>query len=99
VKTWRGRPATNSSGSDNLLARVWALISLKYILFGVQHCSKRDASTLIVLRAFICQIDARGLGDKSTREVIAVRSGPDTVPASWYHRAIHTGSIPSQNVR
>jgi hypothetical protein len=26
MKTWRGRPATNSSGSDNLLARVWALV-------------------------------------------------------------------------
>ena len=39
MKTWHGRPATNSSGSDNLLAGVWALVSCKYSLFGVQHSS------------------------------------------------------------
>jgi hypothetical protein len=43
VKTWRGKPGTNSSGSDNLLAGVWALVSCKYSLFGVQHNSERDA--------------------------------------------------------
>jgi hypothetical protein len=46
VKTWRGRPATDPSGSDNLLAGVWALVSRRYSLFGVQHSSERDASTL-----------------------------------------------------
>jgi hypothetical protein len=40
VKTWRGRPATNSSGSDNLLARVWAPISWKYSLFGMGEESR-----------------------------------------------------------
>ena len=44
MKTWRGRPATDSSGSDNLLAGVWALVSCKYSLFGVRHSSERDAS-------------------------------------------------------
>jgi hypothetical protein len=42
VKNWRGRPGINSSGSDNLLAGVWALVSCKYSLFGVQHNSERD---------------------------------------------------------
>jgi hypothetical protein len=39
VKTWRGRPEANSSGSDNLLTGVWAPVSCKYSLFGVQHSS------------------------------------------------------------
>jgi hypothetical protein len=37
VKTWRERPATNPSGSDNLLAEVWALISPKYSLFKARR--------------------------------------------------------------
>ena len=52
MKTWRGRPATDSSGSDNLLAGVWALVSCKYSLFGVRHSSERDASTLTVLCSY-----------------------------------------------
>jgi hypothetical protein len=64
VKTWRGRPATDSSGSDNLLFGVWALVSCKYTLFGVRHSSERDASTLTVLCAFIRKSNARWPGDK-----------------------------------
>jgi len=43
MKIWRGRPATNPSGSDNLLAEVWAPISWKYSLFGAQHSSNHAA--------------------------------------------------------
>ncbi len=67
MKTWRGRPATNPSGSDNLLARVWALVSSKYSLFGVRRSSERDASTLTVLRAFIRKINACWRGDVAVK--------------------------------
>jgi hypothetical protein len=30
IKTWRRRPATNPSGSDDLLTKVYALVSWKY---------------------------------------------------------------------
>jgi hypothetical protein len=43
VKTRRGRPAANPSGSDNLLAGVWALVSCKYSLFGVQRGFEAEA--------------------------------------------------------
>jgi hypothetical protein len=39
VKTWRGRPVISPSDSDNLLTGVWALVSSKYSLFGVQYSS------------------------------------------------------------
>ena len=40
-KTWRRRPATNPSGSDNLLIEVCALLSWKYSLFWKQHGPSR----------------------------------------------------------
>ena len=44
MKTWLGRPATNSSGSDNLLTEVCALFSWKYSLFWAGKAT--DSRTL-----------------------------------------------------
>jgi hypothetical protein len=66
VKTWRGRPATNSSGSDNLLARVWALVSCKYSLFGVQHSSGHPRPD----RSRLCRLEFQ-----KPRTILATASG------------------------
>jgi len=66
VKTWRGRPATNSSGSDNLLAGVWALVSCKYSLFGVQHSSGHSRPD----RSRLCRLEIQ-----KPRTILASASG------------------------
>ena len=70
MKTWRGRPATNPNGSDNLLAGVWALVSCKYSLFGVQR-GFVGALPLVLRPQMLPKAETRNLTTSQTLREIA----------------------------